>query len=61
MQCDAFPKLYPDRTLVSWDDTENMPIPDHQNMITTPWLEVAEEGRGRSIQKVDALALDAKA
>lgn len=61
MQCDAFPQLCPDRTLVSWDDTENMPIPDHQYMIATPGLEVGEEGRGRSIQIVDALALDAKA
>jgi len=26
-------------------------------MITTPWLEVGEEGRGRSIQKLDALTV----
>jgi hypothetical protein len=39
------------------DNTENLPIPDDQHMITAPWLEVGEEGRGRSIKKLDALTV----
>ena len=38
-----------------------MPIPDHEYMVATPGLEVGEEGGGRAIQKVDALALDTQA
>ena len=57
IQCDAFPKFCPDWTFVSFDDTENMPVPDHQYMLATPRFEVGEEWRRRSIQKLDVLAV----
>jgi hypothetical protein len=43
------------------DNTENLPIPDDQYMIATPRVEIGEEGRGRSIQKLDPMAVSSKA
>jgi hypothetical protein len=52
---DTFLQFLPDRTLVSVDDTEDMPIPDHQYILTTQGAKLDEEGIRRLMQKLDAL------